>query len=65
MTAAVGPCPLCGTLRAVDARCPECNMDPGFGPDATNPFRSGTLWATIGALAAVFAVTLLVVALVR
>jgi hypothetical protein len=56
-------CPLCGTPRPADARCPECNLDPGFGPDATNPFRSGTLWATIGGLTAVYAVTLGVVAL--
>jgi hypothetical protein len=59
------PCPLCGTPRGTDERCPECNLDPGFGPDATNPFRSGTLWATVGGLAAVYAVTLGVVALTR
>lgn len=67
MTAtSASPCPLCGAARPGPAganRCPECGMDPGFGPDATNPFRSGTLWATIGGLAAVYAVTLGVVAL--
>ncbi len=65
MTDATATCALCGTPRGLDARCPECNMTPELGPDATNPFRSGTLWATIGGLAAVYAVTLGVVALTR
>jgi hypothetical protein len=58
-------CGLCGTEHVVDVRCPECNMDPGFGPDRPSPFAHGTMWAMMGAIAVVFAVTLLVVALTR
>jgi hypothetical protein len=58
-------CPLCGTEHRDGVRCPECNLTPEFGPDATSPFRSGTLWALIGGLAAVYAVTIGVVALTR
>ena len=56
-------CPLCGTAHADEVRCPECGLAPGFGPDATSPFRRATLWAMVGGIAAVYAVTLLVVAL--
>ncbi len=56
-------CPLCGAEHQVAIRCPECNVDPGFGPDQPSPFSSGTLWAMMGGIAAVFLVTLLTVAL--
>ena len=55
------PCPLCGTPHVGTERCPECNLDPEFGPARPNPFRSGTLWVMAGAIAAVYLVTLLVV----
>jgi hypothetical protein len=38
-------------------------MTPEFGPDRPNPFTGATLWLMAGAIAVVFAVTLLVVAL--
>ena len=44
-------------------RCPECNVDPEFGPDRPSPFASGTLWAMMGGIAAMFLVTLALVAL--
>ena len=56
-------CPLCSSEHVVGIRCPECNVDPGFGPDRPSPFTHGTLWAMMGGIAAVFAVTLLLVAL--
>ncbi|MGZ4803243.1 MAG: hypothetical protein ACXV9P_11600 [Acidimicrobiia bacterium] len=56
-------CALCGTEMTAGVRCPEYNVDPGFGPDRPSPFASGTLWAMMGGIAAVFLVTLLVVAL--
>ena len=40
-----------------------CPLDPGFGPDRPSPFSRATLWAMMGGIAAVFVVTLLVVAL--
>ena len=64
MTVAM-PCPLCGSQRATGVRCPECNADPGFGPDAPNPFANATLWVMMGGIAAVFVLTLLIVALTR
>jgi hypothetical protein len=59
----VTACPLCRTEHVVGIRCPECNVDPGFGPDRPSPFATGTLWAMMGGIAAVFLVTLLMVAL--
>ncbi len=56
-------CPLCGAAHAEGVRCPECGLAPGFGADATSPFRRATLWAMAGGIAAVYIVTLLVVAL--
>jgi hypothetical protein len=56
-------CALCGSEHDAEIRCPECNVDPGFGPDRPSPFAQGTLWAMMGGIAAVFAVTLLLVAL--
>jgi hypothetical protein len=56
-------CPLCATEHAPGIRCPECNADPGFGPDVASPFANGTLWVMMGGIAAVFLVTLLLVAL--
>ena len=37
--------------------------DPEFGPDRPNPFRGATIYAMIGAIVFVFALTLLVVGL--
>ena len=59
----IATCALCGTEHTSAIRCPECNVDPGFGPDRPSPFASATLWAMMGGIAAVFLVTLLVVAL--
>ena len=56
-------CPLCGAEHEPSSRCPECNVDPGFGPDRPSPFASGTLWVMMGGIAAVFLVTLALVAL--
>jgi hypothetical protein len=56
-------CPLCGSETTTGVRCPECNVDPGFGPDRPSPFTSGTLWVVAAAIAVVFLVTLLIVAL--
>jgi len=56
-------CPLCTATHAVGIRCPECNVDPGFGPDRPSPFANGALWVMMGAIAAVFIVTLIVVAI--
>jgi hypothetical protein len=58
-------CPLCSTEHTAGIRCPECNADPGFGPDRPSPFATATLWVMMGGVAAVFLVTLLVVALTR
>ena len=58
-------CPLCSAEHAAGIRCPECNVDPGFGPDRPSPFARATLWAMMGGIAAVFVVTLLLVALTR
>jgi hypothetical protein len=58
-------CALCGVEHAPGIRCPECNVDPGFGPDRPSPFADGALWAMMGGIAAVFLVTLFVVAIIR
>ena len=55
-------CPLCGAEHQEGIRCPECNVDPGFGPDRPSPFGAPALWAMMGAIAAVFLVTLVLVA---
>lgn len=54
-------CALCGAEHAAAIRCPECNVDPGFGPDRPSPFSSATLWVMMGGIAAVFIVTLIIV----
>ena len=38
-------------------------MTAEFGPDRPNPFAGGTLYAMIGAIVVVFALTLLIVGL--
>jgi hypothetical protein len=58
----VTACPLCKTEHVDGIRCPECNLDPAFGPVEPSPFANGTLWAMMGGIAAVFLVTLLLVA---
>ncbi|MBK5287049.1 MAG: hypothetical protein JJE46_01150 [Acidimicrobiia bacterium] len=57
------PCLQCGLPKDPEIRCPSCGMTAEFGPTRPNPFRSGTLWAMMGAIAAVFAITLVVVSL--
>ena len=57
------PCPLCALPKNPEVRCPSCGMTPEFGPDRPNPFAGATLWLMAGAIAVLFAVTLLVVAL--
>ena len=57
------PCRQCGFERAPEDRCPSCGMTPEFGPDRPNPFRGATIYAMIGAIVLVFALTLLVVGL--
>ena len=57
----ITPCPLCGVPRPDGARCPACGLTGQFGPDRPSPFVGATLWAMMGAIALVFAVTLLVV----
>lgn len=56
-------CPLCTAEHVAGIRCPECNVDPGFGPDRPSPFASGALWVMMGGIAVVFVVTLIVVAI--
>lgn len=58
----IAVCALCGTEHEMTLRCPACNIDPGFGPDRPSPFSSGTLWAMMAGIAAVFLVTLILVA---
>ena len=57
------PCRQCGLEKSPDERCPSCGMTAEFGPDRPNPFAGATLYAMIGAIVVVFALTLLVVAL--
>jgi hypothetical protein len=57
------PCPLCALPKEPDVRCPSCGLTAEFGPDRPNPFAGATLWLMAAAIAVVFAVTLLVVAL--
>ncbi len=57
------PCLLCGLPKDPDVRCPSCGMTAEFGPSRPSPFPAATLWAMMAVIAAVFAVTLLVVAL--
>jgi hypothetical protein len=57
------PCLQCGLSKSPDVRCPSCGLTPEFGPDRPNPFQGATLWAMIGAIVLVFALTLLVVGL--
>jgi len=59
----VSDCLQCGFEKAPDERCPSCGMTAEFGPDRPNPFAGATLYAMIGAIVVVFALTLLVVAL--
>jgi hypothetical protein len=57
------PCPLCALPKDPDARCPSCGLTAEFGPDRPNPFAGATLWLMAAAIAVLFAITLLVVAL--
>ena len=57
------PCRQCGLEKSPDARCPSCGMTEQFGPDRPNPFAGATLYAMIGAIVVVFALTLLIVGL--
>ena len=59
-------CSLCGTPVAVGAlRCPSCGMHQSMGPERPSPFTAASLWALAGLLAAVYAITLVVVAAAR
>lgn len=57
------PCRQCGLEKDPGVRCPSCGMTSEFGPDRPNPFAGATLYAMIGAIVVVFALTLLVVGL--
>ena len=57
------PCPLCALPKDPDASCPSCGLTAEFGPDRPNPFAGATLWLMAGAIAVIFAITLLVVGL--
>ena len=66
MTAAAAPartCGLCGATCQGAEPCPECGMTAEFGPEAVDPFDRRALALLLGSIVAVFAVTLLVVAL--
>lgn len=59
-------CSLCGAPVAVGAtRCPSCGLHQAMGPEKPNPFTAASLWALVGLLAVVYAVTLVVVAAAR
>jgi hypothetical protein len=57
-------CPLCTTTHDGGIRCPECNVDPAYGPGRPSPFANGTLWVMMGGIAVIYVVTLIVVAIV-
>lgn len=61
--ATTSPCLQCGFPKSPDDRCPSCGMTAEFGPSRPNPFAGRTLWAMMGVIVAVFAITLVVVAL--
>ena len=54
-------CPMCGLAKDPEDRCPSCGMTAEFGPDRPDPFAGATLWVMIGVIAALFALTLVVV----
>lgn len=54
-------CLLCGVPKGPGDRCPACGLTGEFGPDRPDPFAGATLWAMMGAIALVFAVTLVIV----
>src|SRR4051812_12324537 len=58
-------CVLCDTeLSPNEHRCPSCGLYQELGADRPNPFRQRALWLLIGALVAVYAVVLMIVAVV-
>lgn len=64
--APVNACSLCGAPVAVDSnRCPSCGLHQSMGPEKPNPFTAASLWALVGLLVVVYAVTLVVVAAAR
>jgi len=64
--ARVDACSLCGaSVSAGATRCPSCGMHQSTGPDKPSPFTAASLWALVGLLAVVYAVTLVVVAAAR
>lgn len=69
MTVPAGPVPgaclLCGAPLASVGRCSECGLSQEGGPGRRNPFTTPVLLALAGVLAAVYAVTLVVVLLAR
>lgn len=56
-------CPVCEAVVSGE-RCRQCGMYQG-GTAPTSPFKGGWFWGYTGALAAVYAVTVGVVALAR
>ena len=56
------PCLQCGVEKPVVDRCPACGMTAEFGPDRPNPFAGAAIWAMMGAILLVFAITIAVVA---
>jgi hypothetical protein len=58
-------CSLCHAPLPGDVRCPNCGLAPGFGPERRTPFTAVAVWWMIGAVLAVYLVTLGVVVLTR
>jgi hypothetical protein len=57
-------CPLCASvLDPSSVRCPSCGLYLPASAGKPNPFSSAALWAMLGGLGLVYAITLAVVAL--
>jgi hypothetical protein len=57
-------CPLCDTVVGVEGpRCPSCGLYLGPESGRPNPFTQRVLWLLVGAVLAVYLVTLAGVAL--
>ena len=63
---ASGTCPLCATATMdADERCPVCGFALAGVDGRPGPFSRTTLWWSIAGLAAVYLVTLAIVAVTR
>lgn len=61
-----GVCPLCGVATLVtDQRCEACGYSLAGVDGRATPFSRRTLWWSVAAFAAVYLVTLAIVALTR